>query len=71
MKDFCGTNNRFERLDFNGDSGQYKYQSGSHVPRERTATNGFHLIPKGERSTVAYRPCVKYVGKAAIRRVGK
>lgn len=71
MNDFPGLYNKFERLDFNDDRGQYTYQTGNHIPRYTPANNGFHLLPKGERSNVEYRPCKKYTGKAAERRMKK
>ena len=73
MNEFPGLYNKFERLDFNGDSGQYPYQTGNHVHRkaDTLSNNGFHLLPKGERSNVEYRPCKKYTGKAAERRMKK
>ena len=69
MKNFAGRSNQHERLNFNDDGKTFTEPGPTKPPRVQN--NGFALLPRHERSKVEYRPCVKYVGKAAIRRAGK
>ena len=69
MKNFAGRSNQYERLNFNDDGKSFTEPVTTAPPRVQN--NGFALLPRGERSKVEYRPCVKYTGKAAQRRAGK